>query len=69
MDLADQGLVEAFAGFDLAAGQFPDAAHEVGLGSSEQEYVIVMLDDCTDDELLDAVGCGAPDEVCEFFGW
>lgn len=67
--LAGERLTEAFAVFDLAAGQFPGASHEVGLGTLEQEHVIVMLDDRTDDELLDAVGCGPPDEVCEYFGW
>jgi hypothetical protein len=67
--LAGERLAEAFAVFDLAAGQFPDASHEVGPGALEQEHVTVVLDDRADDKLLDAVGCGAPDEVREYFSW
>jgi hypothetical protein len=61
-----QGGVEAFSGVDLAAGELPEAAHEVVGGALEKEdAALVVSDDCADDELGDAVLGGFGGEFVE----
>jgi len=53
-----EGLVEGFAGFGFSAGEFVDAAHEVIGRAFKEKYGVVLLDDCADDLLCDAVAEG-----------
>jgi hypothetical protein len=49
-DLTGDRGVESLAWFGLAAGQFPDAAHEVAVRALEQENRAVPVDDAADDQ-------------------
>jgi len=58
VEFAGEGLVEGFAGFGFSAGKFVDAAHEVIGRAFKEKYGVVLLDDCADDLLCDAVAEG-----------